>query len=381
MPAQRGAAGVVDLHRHQPRRHLDDVRLEPQLGQGVGGLEPEQAAADDRADRRGGRGLADRLEVLDGPVDEAAGQLVAGHRRHERRGAGGEHELVVLRAPGRRRAARSASRGRTPRRRCRATSSTRGSSYAPSGSRESASAPTSKKEVSADPVVRRARLLADDDDVVGLGEAALDGGLHEAVADHAVADDDEAAAVLGAHARVPSRVGTVRWARSWRDGVGAAAAAGGGAGRSRGPRPARRRPGSRPALTPAHAQTSASAGTEDVGRGGRSGISRAPGSAGPRTVRAVEVLGDQADPGQVADQGRGDHDAVADDEPAVRADDRVGHLDDLALGLQRVAQHGDVQAGGAQPGDGAAAVVRRGLAVEDPGEHARPAPRRAARTR
>ena len=50
MPAQGGAAGVVDLHRHQPRRHLDDVRLQTQLGQRVGGLEPEQAAADDGAD-------------------------------------------------------------------------------------------------------------------------------------------------------------------------------------------------------------------------------------------------------------------------------------------------------------------------------------------
>ena len=55
VPAQRGAAGVVHLHRHQPRGHLDDVRLQAELGQRVGGLEPEQAASDDRADRRGGR--------------------------------------------------------------------------------------------------------------------------------------------------------------------------------------------------------------------------------------------------------------------------------------------------------------------------------------
>ena len=44
------AAGLVELHRHQPRRHLDDVGLQAELDQGVGGLEAEQPAADHRAD-------------------------------------------------------------------------------------------------------------------------------------------------------------------------------------------------------------------------------------------------------------------------------------------------------------------------------------------
>ena len=69
------------------------------------------------------------------------------------------------------------------------------------------------------------------------------------------------------------------------------------------------------------------------------------------------MLGDQADPGQVADQGGADDDAVADDELAVGADDRVGHLDDLALGALGVAEDGDVEVGGAEPGDAAAARV------------------------
>ena len=43
---QRRAAAVVELHRHQPRRHLDDVRLQAELDQGVGGLQAEQPAAD-----------------------------------------------------------------------------------------------------------------------------------------------------------------------------------------------------------------------------------------------------------------------------------------------------------------------------------------------
>ena len=65
--ASIAAAGVVDLHRHQPRRHLDDVGLEAELHQGVGGLEPEQPAADHRADRgRAGRGsrIASRSSMV-----------------------------------------------------------------------------------------------------------------------------------------------------------------------------------------------------------------------------------------------------------------------------------------------------------------------------
>ena len=52
--------------------------------QRVGRLEAEQAAADHDAARCAVRVLADRLEVLDGAVDEAAVQLDARHRRHER---------------------------------------------------------------------------------------------------------------------------------------------------------------------------------------------------------------------------------------------------------------------------------------------------------
>ena len=39
---------------------------------------------------------ADRVEVVEGAVDVAARQVVAGHRRHERVGAGGQHQRVVV---------------------------------------------------------------------------------------------------------------------------------------------------------------------------------------------------------------------------------------------------------------------------------------------
>ena len=49
---QRRAAAVVDLHRHQPRRELHDVRVESEPLERAGRLQPEQPAADHRT---GGR--------------------------------------------------------------------------------------------------------------------------------------------------------------------------------------------------------------------------------------------------------------------------------------------------------------------------------------
>ena len=51
-PAQQCAAGLVELLGHQPRRHLDDVGVQPERAQRVGGLQAEQAAADHHARRR-----------------------------------------------------------------------------------------------------------------------------------------------------------------------------------------------------------------------------------------------------------------------------------------------------------------------------------------
>ena len=102
---QGPAAALVDLHRHEPGGELDDVGLEAHGPQRVGRLEPEQAAADDRADRRrrpqGRRGHG--LEVVDGAVDERAADVAAGDRRDERVRAGGQDQGVVAdRRPGRR---------------------------------------------------------------------------------------------------------------------------------------------------------------------------------------------------------------------------------------------------------------------------------------
>ena len=81
-----------------------------------------------------------------------------------------------------------------------------------------------------------------------------------------------------------------------------------------------RRPGSAPAVTPAQAQTSASSGEQRRARDRRrSGISSGRRARRAEHRAAVEELGDQADPREVADQDGGDDDAVADHELAVRA--------------------------------------------------------------
>ncbi len=101
-PAQQRTACLVELLGHQPRRHLDDVGVQAERAQRVGGFQAEQAATDHHADRRLARGErghrvgADRVEVVERAIDVAARQVVARHRRHERVGTGGQHERVVV---------------------------------------------------------------------------------------------------------------------------------------------------------------------------------------------------------------------------------------------------------------------------------------------
>lgn len=213
MLVERLAAQVVDLHGHEARGELDDVGLDAQLVQRVGRLQPEQAAADHGADLRLLRGIADRLEVLDRPVDEHVAEVGAGHGRHERRRAGGEHQLVVVQVLARRQRHDPVPRrdrddlGAQPQRDPRVVVPPRGQEAERVGARL-------EERGQRHAVVRRPRLLTDDGDVVGLGEAARDRGLHELVADHAVADDDELLAEVRCHHLIPSRAD--RSARSWR---------------------------------------------------------------------------------------------------------------------------------------------------------------------
>ena len=98
---QQDATVSVHLDGHQTRGTFDDVGFRAEQLEGVGGLQAEQTTADDGADRfaAGGAGVlddaSDVVEVVEGAVDRAAGQVVAGDRRDPGVGAGGEDEVVV----------------------------------------------------------------------------------------------------------------------------------------------------------------------------------------------------------------------------------------------------------------------------------------------
>jgi hypothetical protein len=60
---QHGAAALVELHRHQPGGELHHLGLEAEQAQGVGRLQPQQAATDDHAAAGLGAGIANGGEI------------------------------------------------------------------------------------------------------------------------------------------------------------------------------------------------------------------------------------------------------------------------------------------------------------------------------
>ena len=213
--AENGAARVVELQRHQPRRQLDDVRLHPQLLQRVRRLEPQQAAADHGAGaaRVVGRPGGDRLQVLDGAVDEAAGQIAPGNGRHERRRAGREDQVVVrdLAAVDLDDPARAID---APRARREADREAGGLVLPGTRQREILRRLAVEERRQADAIVGEPRLLAEHRHVErrppGRGDP-LPEKLEEPVADHAVADDDQSIATTALHASQPSGRPVSRW--------------------------------------------------------------------------------------------------------------------------------------------------------------------------
>jgi hypothetical protein len=189
-PLERGTTGVVDLDGHEARRELDDVGLDLELVQGVGRFQTEQTATDDHTGLGGLRRLADRLEVVDRPVDEDVLEVLAGHRRDEGGGTGGEHQDVV-------RLGLAVAEGDLLR-----LAVDRGDLgveeeldpgvvVGPFGQEREGVGADLEERRQGDAVVGRTRLLTGDDDVVPLGEATLDGSLDEAVTDHAVTGDNK----------------------------------------------------------------------------------------------------------------------------------------------------------------------------------------------
>ena len=212
--AEQGAAALVDLQRHEPRGQLHDVRGHAQQAQRAGGLKAEQAAADHQAGPpaagahgRALRRAADRVEVVEGAVDEASGQVPARDRRDERVRAGGQHQRVV--AEGAAAAGGDGAGGpvdgghrlvqaqRVPGRVVAALGDdievSRGGAVEIRRQR--------------DPVVGAARLLRQHGNPPRPARIAVPHGLDKPLADHPVADDDEMA-LLVLHTGLPHALTT-----------------------------------------------------------------------------------------------------------------------------------------------------------------------------
>ncbi len=220
---QRGAAAVVDLDGHQTGRELHDVGVQAEPLERAGRLQAEQPAADDGAG--GGaalRVLLDGEQVLDGPVDEAALGVLAGDRRDEGGGAGGQDEGVVGE---RQTGAGGDGAGRAVDAHGRVAEAQFDAVFGEErGVGEGQLLGGAAGEVGGelDAVVGGAGFLAEHDHAVRGGEPACGERLEEALADHAVADEHERGGGPGGggHQEPPSLVS--RWSRGVPSGSGSA---------------------------------------------------------------------------------------------------------------------------------------------------------------
>ena len=196
-PAQQRTAGLVELDRHQPGRHLDDMRRHPERAQCVGRFQAQQTAPDDdgvagaaHRERRAHIG-ADRIEVVQRAVDVTTGQVVARHGRHERGGTGGQHQRVIA-EPFTADAVTTALASRST----VATGLSRISpdavvvAVAVTWERETVAVPVLGVGGQRNAVIGGVGLLGQDGDPPGRGGVAGPQRLDEAVPDHAVSDDD-----------------------------------------------------------------------------------------------------------------------------------------------------------------------------------------------
>ncbi len=204
LAAEQRAAALVHLEGHQTRCELHHMGLQAQGLECARRLQPEQSAADHRADPGAFGTGPDRLQVLDGPVDVATCGVVAGHGRDEGVGAGGEHQCVV--AHGVARAGGDGLRGavdgdgrvaepqldavlrREPR----------------WAEREFLGGGAGEPGGEVDPVVGGPGFLGEHGDPQSGRARLLDQGLQEALADHAVPDQDHVPRAAG---RAPAGAG------------------------------------------------------------------------------------------------------------------------------------------------------------------------------
>ena len=189
--SQRPAATVVELHRHQPRRELDDRCRQAEQAQCVRRFQTEQPASDDRGRTTSRRPLSDGVEIIERPVHEHAAGIGARDRRHERHRASSQHADVVSDDPA------GGSRRDAPVRVERHDGVTEheldvvGEVRRAVAEREVVGRGIVEHRRQVHPVVGPPPFVADDDDAMALRHTAFDGELDEAMTDHAVADDEQ----------------------------------------------------------------------------------------------------------------------------------------------------------------------------------------------
>ena len=99
--SQHLAGRFVELDFHEVPHQVHDVHVDVELSEAARGFEPKQATADDRSPARAGRILTDRSAIIERAEHEDAVAIRARigdeavERRHKRRAAGRNHQMVV----------------------------------------------------------------------------------------------------------------------------------------------------------------------------------------------------------------------------------------------------------------------------------------------
>ena len=207
---QQKARRSVQLALHQHVQQVDNSRRHSALGKAIGGLDPQQAAADHDGFRTGPRRRHHRLDVIEITEGDHALQVAARQGQLDRIGTGGQDQPVVgnLDPAGAHRAA-------LPIKGFDGRAGVQGDAVVgipglvvDHDIREGLLAGQHRREH--DPVVVHPRLGPEDGDLVAV-RIALQHLLHRPAAGHAVADDNQL--FLG-HRRVHSRAAAQRSRRS-----------------------------------------------------------------------------------------------------------------------------------------------------------------------
>ena len=181
-PLEQPRGERVELELHQPVGEVHDGDVDAELAQPARGLEPEQPAADDDGGLRARRRAADRAHVGERAERVDVRAVEPGDRRQPRRGARGQHELVVgdRRAVGELELARAQVDRAAPRRRAGASTPRSANHSGPFSASRSSATLAGERLREQHAVVGRLRLAADERDLpragLGVREHRLGGG-------------------------------------------------------------------------------------------------------------------------------------------------------------------------------------------------------------